>query len=130
MFRILLGDFDFVGLKTVSPVLGTIYFMSYIFIAFFVLLNMFMAIINDSYAAAADDIASKPPELMFTDFFKAKYGRLADKFVKRNKMIDADEILNLEEAKSKTELDFNFWRKEMKVIKRNLLKCQIRLLKI
>lgn len=114
MFRILLGDFDFVGLKTVSPVLGTIYFMSYIFIAFFVLLNMFMAIINDSYAAAADDIASKPPELMFTDFVKAKYGRLADKFVKRNKMIDADEILNLEEAKSKTELDFNFWRKEMK----------------
>lgn len=86
------------------------------FIAFFVLLNMFMAIINDSYAAAAEDIASKPPELMFTDFVKAKYGRLADKFAKRNKMIDADEILNMEEAKSKEEIDFNFWRKEMKVI--------------
>lgn len=74
-----------------------------------------MAIINDAYAAAADDIASKPPELMFTDFVKAKYGRLTDKFAKRNKMIDADEILNLEEVKEKSELEFGLWRKEMKV---------------
>ena len=77
---------------------------------------MFLAIIFDAYALAADEIASKTPELMFTDFVKSRYAKIADKFAKRNKMMDAGEILDCEEAQSNPDgLDFNLWRREMKV---------------
>ena len=77
---------------------------------------MFMAIIFDSYAQAADEIAKKTPELMFTDFVKSRYAKIADKFAKRNKMMDAEEILDSDEAKASPDgLDFNLWRREMKV---------------
>ena len=76
---------------------------------------MFLAIIFDAYSEASEEIKKKTPELMFTDFVKARYARIADKFAKRNKMMDAEAIIDCEEAQSSPDLDFNLWRKEMKV---------------
>jgi len=49
LFRIILGDFDFYALQQKHPVFGPIYFVTYIFVVFFILVNVFLAIINDSY---------------------------------------------------------------------------------
>jgi hypothetical protein len=76
---------------------------------------MFIAIIYIAYIDAEKEIDKKIPELMFDDFIKAKYGRLADKFKKKNRMLDAEEVLNTDEALSKFDLDFKLWRSEMKV---------------
>ena len=37
-----------------NRVLGPIFFLSYVFFVFFVLLNMFLAIINDTYSEVKD----------------------------------------------------------------------------
>lgn len=49
LFRIILGDFDFYALQQSHPVFGPIYFVTYVFVVFFILVNVFLAIINDSY---------------------------------------------------------------------------------
>lgn len=50
LMRTILGDFDYLSIEKAHRVLGPIFFLSYIFFVFFVLLNMFLAIINDTYA--------------------------------------------------------------------------------
>ena len=55
LFRIILGDFDFNALKNAHFIFGPVYFFLYVFFIFFVLLNMFLAIINDSYTEVKGD---------------------------------------------------------------------------
>ena len=50
LLRTILGDFDFYALEKANRILGPVFFLSYVFFVFFVLLNMFLAIINDTYA--------------------------------------------------------------------------------
>ncbi|KHJ98467.1 transporter, cation channel family protein [Oesophagostomum dentatum] len=49
LLRTILGDFNFGALERTNRILGPIFFITYVFFVFFVLLNMFLAIINDSY---------------------------------------------------------------------------------
>lgn len=53
--RIILGDFDYPALEEASTVFGPIYFFLYIFFVFFVLINMFLAIIADTYSSVKED---------------------------------------------------------------------------
>ena len=58
LMRILLGDFDYPALQETNKIMAPLLFYLFIFVSFFVLLNMFIAIICDSYAdvkAAQDD---------------------------------------------------------------------------
>ena len=70
LFRIVLGDFNFQDLEKANRVLGPIYFIMYVFFVFFVLLNMFLAIINDTYTEVKSDIGMKDGEFNMTDYFK------------------------------------------------------------
>lgn len=115
LFRTLLGDFDFVTLRTNFPVLGPIYFMSFVFIGFFILLNMFMAIINDSYTQVKEEMANSQPEFMLSDYLKLNYAKVVDKLnLRRNRIMDIQEVLKSDEVSSKDELDFNTWRRLLK----------------
>ncbi|CAF0982730.1 unnamed protein product [Didymodactylos carnosus] len=49
MFRIVLGDFDYEIISNASPIIGALYFFSYIFFIVFALLNQLLAIIIDTY---------------------------------------------------------------------------------
>lgn len=115
LFRILLGDFDFIGLRANYPTLGPIYFMTFVFIGFFVLLNMFMGIINSAYTKVKEDLDKKAPEFMLADYLKLNYGRIVDKLsLRRDRILDIQAVLKSDEVSSKDELDFNTWRKELK----------------
>lgn len=70
LFRIILGDFDFHALESANRVLGPIFFITYVFFVFFVLLNMFLAIINDTYAEVKSNIAQQKSEFEIGDYFK------------------------------------------------------------
>ena len=70
LFRIILGDFDFHALEQANRVLGPIFFITYVFFVFFVLLNMFLAIINDTYAEVKSNIANQKSEFEIGDYFK------------------------------------------------------------
>ncbi|CAF0799781.1 unnamed protein product [Brachionus calyciflorus] len=115
LFRIILGDFDFQSLRANFPYLGPIYFMSFVFIGFFILLNMFMAIINQSYTEVKEEMAAQQPEFMLSDYLKLNYSRVVEKLnLRRDRILDIQEVLKSDEVSSKDELEFNLWRKQLK----------------
>ena len=59
LLRTILGDFDFYALEKANRVMGPIFFLAYVFFVFFVLLNMFLAIINDTYSEVKEEIAAQ-----------------------------------------------------------------------
>ena len=69
LFRTILGDFNFVAIEQADYIWGPIFFLSYIFFVFFVLLNMFLAIINDTYGEVKADLKRAKPSFQLGDFF-------------------------------------------------------------
>nr|CAD7449563.1 unnamed protein product [Timema bartmani] len=59
LLRILLADFDYDAIERANRILGPLFFVTYIFFVFFVLLNMFLAIINDTYSEVKSEISSR-----------------------------------------------------------------------
>uniref|UniRef100_A0A8C3TPA3 Polycystin-2 n=1 Tax=Catharus ustulatus TaxID=91951 RepID=A0A8C3TPA3_CATUS len=65
-FRIILGDFNFTEVEEANRILGPIYFTTFVFFMFFILLNMFLAIINDTYSEVKSDMAQQKAEMELT----------------------------------------------------------------
>jgi polycystin 2 len=101
LFRIILGDFDFNGktketnalvnvcdllaILEAHRILGPIFFLTYVFFVFFVLLNMFLAIINDTYSEVKSDMSTQKSEFELGDYFKKSYDKMLDRLnVKRD----------------------------------------------
>nr|XP_045012353.1 polycystic kidney disease 2-like 1 protein isoform X2 [Jaculus jaculus] len=72
-FRIILGDFDYNAINNANRILGPAYFVTYVFFVFFVLLNMFLAIINDTYSEVKEELAEQKDELQLSDLLKQSY---------------------------------------------------------
>ncbi|KAF6281190.1 polycystin 2 like 2, transient receptor potential cation channel [Rhinolophus ferrumequinum] len=73
-FRIVLGDFNFAGIQQANRILGPIYFITFIFFMFFVLLNMFLAIINNTYSEVkADYSLGRRPDFELGKMIKKSY---------------------------------------------------------
>ena len=70
LFRIILGDFNFHALQEANSILGPAYFILYVFFVFFILLNMFLAIINDTYSEVKAELAGQPNDIDVAGFFK------------------------------------------------------------
>ncbi|XP_044258880.1 polycystin-2-like [Tribolium madens] len=79
LLRTILGDFDYQAIEKANRVLAPIYFLAYIFFVFFVLLNMFLAIINDTYADVKTEIAIAPDEMQMTEFLKKGFYKMLQK---------------------------------------------------
>ncbi|XP_075716827.1 polycystin-2 isoform X2 [Rhinoderma darwinii] len=69
-FRIILGDFNFTEIEDANRILGPIYFTSFVFFMFFILLNMFLAIISDTYSEVKTDMAQQKSEMELADLIK------------------------------------------------------------
>ena len=66
-------------------ILGPIFFLTYVFFVFFVLLNMFLAIINDTYSEVKSDMSTQKSEFELGDYFKKSYDKMLDRLnVKRD----------------------------------------------
>ena len=66
LFLILLGEFDFEEMKAVDALWATIFFIVFVLFMFFVVLNIFLAILNDAYTvvhttAVFDELEKKKP---------------------------------------------------------------------
>ena len=116
LFRIILGDFDFPTLESSSKILGPIYFLSYVFFVFFVLLNMFLAIINDTYSDVKSDIADQKSEFELGDYFKRGYDKLLTRMhIKKEKIVDIQQALEMADTHADGKMNFNEWRVELRV---------------
>jgi len=57
-------------LQQANWIIGPAYFVVYIFFIFFILLNMFLAIINDAYSEVKAEMSRQKHEFEMIDFFK------------------------------------------------------------
>ncbi|XP_064637018.1 polycystin-1-like protein 2 [Lineus longissimus] len=78
LFAFALGDFDFEELKSASPILGPIFFFLYVGIVYFVLMAIFLTIINDSFAAVKENTTLQSNDYELVSFmvkrFKGMFG--------------------------------------------------------
>ncbi|XP_055757871.1 polycystic kidney disease 2-like 1 protein [Salvelinus fontinalis] len=110
-FRIILGDFDYDAIERANRVLGPIYFVTYVFFVFFVLLNMFLAIINDTYSEVKEELSSQKDELQITDIIKQSYMKTFMKLkLKKEKISDVQEVLR----SGSNKLEFKDFRETLK----------------
>ncbi|KAM3606549.1 uncharacterized protein V6R79_018486 [Siganus canaliculatus] len=110
-FRIILGDFDYNAIDRANRVLGPIYFVTYVFFVFFVLLNMFLAIINDTYSEVKEELSSQKDELQLTDIIKQSYTKTFMKLkLKKEKISDVQKALR----SGSGEIEFKDFRETLK----------------
>ncbi|XP_059821491.1 polycystin-2 [Hypanus sabinus] len=110
-FRIILGDFDFAKLEEADRILGPIYFATFVFFIFFILLNMFLAIINDTYSEVKADMAQQRNEMELTDLIKKGYSKAMLKLRLRKTTVN-DITETLRQAGGK--LNFDELRQDLK----------------
>ncbi|CAL2039238.1 unnamed protein product [Caenorhabditis brenneri] len=85
LLRLILGDFNFSALESCNRFFGPAFFIAYVFFVSFILLNMFLAIINDSYVEVKAELARKKDGEGILDWFMNKVRGLT----KRGKRPDA-----------------------------------------
>ena len=116
LFRIILGDFDFDSLEAANRVLGPIYFLSYVFFVFFVLLNMFIAIICDTYGEIKEELADKKSDIELASYFKKGYHKVMDKLnLKRAQIIDIQKAITIADINNDRRIDFVEFRNSLRV---------------
>ncbi|XP_059517055.1 polycystin-2-like protein 1 isoform X2 [Myotis daubentonii] len=112
-FRIILGDFDYNAIDNANRILGPAYFVTYVFFVFFVLLNMFLAIINDTYSEVKEELAGQKDELQISDFLKQGYNKTLLMLRLRKKQVsDVQKVLQGGEQKIQFE-DFTNTLREL-----------------
>ncbi|OXB61354.1 hypothetical protein ASZ78_011976 [Callipepla squamata] len=110
-FRIILGDFDYNSIDNANRVLGPVYFVTYVFFVFFVLLNMFLAIINDTYSEVKEELSSQKDELQLSDILKQSYNRTLMRLkLKKERISDVQKALQ----NGTKELDFEDFKNSLK----------------
>ncbi|KAM7073885.1 polycystin-2-like protein 1 isoform 1-T1 [Molossus nigricans] len=93
-FRIILGDFDYNAINNANRILGPAYFVTYVFFVFFVLLNMFLAIINDTYSEVKEELAGQKDELQISDLLKQGYNKtLLRLHLRKEQVSDVQKVL-------------------------------------
>ncbi|XP_061888926.1 polycystin-2 [Entelurus aequoreus] len=103
-FRIILGDFEFSEIEEANPVLGPIYFTTFVFFIFFILMNMFLAIINDTYSEVKADMSQQRSDMEMSDLIKKGCNKALMKL--RLKKTAVDDISDtLRQAGGKLNLD-------------------------
>lgn len=70
---ILLGDFDYDELQRTNRLLGPIYFFTFMYFSVFYLLNMFMAIINDTFADVKSSNDKQQNEYEMVEFILSRF---------------------------------------------------------
>lgn len=114
LLRTILGDFDFHAIEHANRVLGPIFFITYVFFVFFVLLNMFLAIINDTYSEVKAEIAKQKNEFEIGDYFKRGYNNFLGKLGKRDRIVDLQNALKLADSNGDGKMSFTEIRKSLK----------------
>lgn len=97
LIRTILGDFDFTKLEKANYVFGPIYFLCFVFFVFFVLLNMFLAILSDSFGEVKSELARRKNAFEMGAYFKGGYTNLIDRMGLHTKKMDIEEALKMAE---------------------------------
>ncbi|KAL0214585.1 hypothetical protein P9112_006769 [Eukaryota sp. TZLM1-RC] len=65
LFRMVVGDFDYDSIFLANRAIGPFFIISFMFLVFFILLNMFLAIINDTFTVVREQEAQNKEDVLF-----------------------------------------------------------------
>lgn len=94
LLRTILGDFDYGEIEAIDRILAPIFFLSFIVLVFFILLNMFLAIINDTYTDVKTELTVAPDEMQMQQYLKRGYFNLLRWCKCKDKTMPHKEIQN------------------------------------
>lgn len=115
LFRIILGDFDFEALEAANRILGPIFFLTYVFFVFFVLLNMFIAIINDTYGEIKAELANSKSEIELGAYLKKGYNKVLTKMnIKQHQIQDIQKAISTADTDGDNMIDYIEWRNSLR----------------
>ncbi len=110
-----MGDFDFESLEKANRLLGPIFFLTYVFFVFFVLLNMFIAIINDTYAEIKSELADQKSDIELGMYLKKGYNKVLTKMnIKQNQILDIQKAITTADTNGDKEIDYVEWRNNLR----------------
>ena len=76
---------------------------------------MFLAIINDTYAEVKSDLEDQEEELEMGDYFKKGFNKMKGKLtLKREKIVDIQQALQVADTNDDKQLDFDEIREQLK----------------
>ena len=87
---ILLGMFDYFALEEVAPVLGPIFFFSFMVFGSFILMNMFLTIVMDVFAEVKDSANEQANEYEIVEFMIKRFKKFAG--MQPNRISDDPEV--------------------------------------
>ena len=96
--QMLVGKFNFSTFITFSPILGTTMFFLYMVLCFFVMITMFMAIMDEAFTTVREDLSRQTNEFELVDFCVERFLRwsgLSAVFKKKKENAVHDESLML-----------------------------------
>ncbi len=73
--QMLVGKFNFNAMKFASPVLGPLVFFCYVVTVYYILINMFLTILNESFAAVRRDIEKQSNEYEMVEFISKRFAQ-------------------------------------------------------
>jgi hypothetical protein len=73
--QMLIGKFNFNAMQGASPVLGPLFFFCYVVTVYYILINMFLTILNDSFACVRRDIELQSNEHEMVDFIVKRFSQ-------------------------------------------------------
>lgn len=97
LIRTILGDFDYPSLESANSFFGPVYFLSFVFFVFFVLLNMFLAILSDSFGEVKAELARRKNAFEMGTYFKEGYTNIIDRMGLHTRKMDVEEALKIAE---------------------------------
>ncbi|KAL0237712.1 hypothetical protein GEMRC1_012186 [Eukaryota sp. GEM-RC1] len=66
LFRLAIGDFDYQELFKANRVIGPLFVLSFLFLVYLILLNMFLAIINDTFSLVREESRYETEDALLT----------------------------------------------------------------
>ncbi|CAF2049011.1 unnamed protein product [Rotaria magnacalcarata] len=130
LFRMILGDFDLYAMRNIGEIIGPLFLFSYIYFVYFVLLNMFLAIINETYSRIESDPTLETLKIR-------KFSLNFYPFIPRKKSIDyetnlktrgyTDDDIRKIVHKYDTNKDGTLDEQEQKTMKHDLAKGQMKI---
>jgi len=87
LLRIILGDFDFYALYKANRAVGPIFFFTYVISVFFILFNVFLAIINDSYVEVKAQLEHSEYENEMGTYISEIWTNFKNKFRRKQSLV-------------------------------------------
>jgi len=115
LFLMVLGEFDFVELLRINPIFAYVFFIFYQFFVFLIMVNVFLAILNDAYINIVEEFKQKD----------AREGQdLRERKSLRKRIMEFKEWLRQHKLDKRIELLRRKQRKEELIAKRDARKIE------